>query len=75
MKCWSSKHHSDLLGSFFCSVLSSDDGESDFKWPLKQLILDPTNGLGSFTSHVNILTSSEEADDKHLAPDVPADAL
>lgn len=52
------------FGFFFCLVLRSDDGESEFlpKWPLKQLILDFTNCLGSFTSHVNILMSSVEAD-------------
>lgn len=75
---WSVVEQQTSLGSFgflFCLVLSSDDGESEFlpKWPLKRLILDSTNCLGSFTSHVNILTSSVEADRKHLAPDVPAD--
>lgn len=65
------------FGFFFSSLLSSDDGESEFlpKWPLKQLISGLANGLGSFTSGVNILTSSVEADKKHLAPDVPADTL
>lgn len=65
------------FGFFFCLVSSSDDGESEFlpKWPLKRLILDFANCLGSFTPHVNILTSSVEADQKHLAPDVPADTL
>lgn len=68
------------LGSFgfcFCLVLSSGDGESEFlpKWPLKRLILDLANCLGSFTTHVNILTGSVQADQKHLAPDVPADTL